>query len=353
MTESTKQLLEFIKKDYTINDIAAALNISHKQLYYRLFLLKNQGYNFKKNYHANGETILTTSKTQDLNINNNIDSIDIITEKHSTEFRALVISDIHLGSKNDNIESLYKIYDYALENGIHNIINCGDLIDGNGGRGVSPRITDLSEQIDYLVENYPFDKNILNYTVLGNHDISPLENLGQNLKHVLENRRLDIIPIGYDKGYINVKDAKIGLSHSIEKVDKKSYKPDFSLQGHSHKSKICYAPRLTIYVPSLSNLNVENGFLSVPQALDMKLCFNNKRLSQIHIKQLLIDDNVFIINDFNTGITSQSSCDYDESNIVNELPKSSITPSSENAAKVRTRQSQTDKFNQKYGQFIK
>lgn len=353
MKESTRTLIDLINNNFTLNDIASTLNLTHKQLYYRLVLLKNQGYFFKKNYYSNGEITFSMLDSKDLNnylyYNNNI---NIITKKNDNNLRLIVISDLHLGAKNDNIEALYKIYEYAKSNNIHSIINCGDLVDGIGGRDGAPKEKDLSKQIDYLIKNYPFDKNILNYTILGNHDVMSLYHTGVELKQVLENKRLDIIPLGYNQSIIKIKNSKIGLSHPIEDIKKRDWDIDLNLIGHSHTAKFTFSPHTIMYVPSLSNINMHNeNRIYYPQALDITLHFNTSNLANITGYQLiLLNNNFHIVNDFNSQI--KSSNPY-QNNVVENLPVSKfVNNDSTEKNKVRTRQSQIDKFKQKYGQFL-
>lgn len=353
MTESTKTLIELLNNNFTLNDIASTLNLTHKQLYYRLLLLKNQGYFFKKNYYSNGEITFSIPDSHDLN--NSLyytDNIDIITEKNDNQLRLITISDLHLGSKNDNIEALYKIYEYAKSNNIHSIINCGDLVDGIGGYDGLPKEKDLSKQIDYLIKNYPFDKNILNYTVLGNHDVMSLYSTGIELKKVLENKRLDIIPLNYNHSILKIKNSRIGLSHPIENIKKRIWNVDLNLIGHSHSAKFTFSPNGIIHVPSLSNIKMSNeNRIYYPQALDITLHFSCSNLSHISGYQLLfLNNQLHIVNDFNFQI--KSSNPY-QNNVVENLPISKfVNGSSTERNKVRTRQSQIDKFNQKYGQFL-
>ena len=343
MTKNTKILIELIKNGDTINDIATALNLSHRQLYYRLLLLKNQGYLFKKNYYSNGEITLSVPNAKDLNdylFHNNV--IDIITKKSEDQIRLIVISDIHLCSKYDSIESLYQIYNYAKSNNINSIINCGDLIDGIGGCSGKPKEKDLLKQITYLIDNYPFDKNILNYTVLGNHDAVPLYHKGINLKEVLENKRLDIVPMGFSHSILRIKDSQIGLSHPMDHLKSRDKNIDLLLRGHSHSAKFSFSTEKIINVPSLSTIDMNNGKrLYEPQALDITLHFSNDTLEFISGYQLLVTKNdCYIVNEFNFRLDNDYPKTHNNKNIVEELPKSG------KYTKVRTRK----KFEKKYEQ---
>ena len=120
-------------------------------------------------------------------------SVDIITKEQDNKFTALVISDIHLGGGFERLDLLDKIYDYCVKNGIHIIINCGDLIDGTFSL-TEKKISSTLEQVDYLLKKYPFDKSILNFALLGDHDYSVLHETGQDLMITLSSYRQDIVP---------------------------------------------------------------------------------------------------------------------------------------------------------------
>lgn len=320
-----KKLLELISKNYTINDITNELKLSRKQLYYRLYLLKHKGFNFSKSYFSNGETILSIPTLEELAKNSSDTSVDIITSRKDNNFRVLIISDLHLGNKDSGLNALYELYDYAIKNGIHTIFNCGDLIDGIGGARGKPEI-DFSRQIEYLIEKYPFDKNIINYTILGNHDIVPLIRNGQDLKQALKNKRYDIIPIGYAKGEINIKDSKIGLFHSIDYVNFQPIHPHIIFKGHSHQSKFSLAGNNSFHVPSLSKIDMSNGYLYEPQALDVTFHFNeSKKVNNMEIKQLLIKDKIYILNNLITNtLPLHNSSNVSHNNEVKELPKTRV-----------------------------
>ena len=46
----SRQLVEFLGRGMSANDMANKLNISNRQLYNYLTMLRNSGFDFKKNY---------------------------------------------------------------------------------------------------------------------------------------------------------------------------------------------------------------------------------------------------------------------------------------------------------------
>ena len=66
-----------------------------------------------------------------------------------------------------------RIYNYCISNNIHIIFFGGDLVDGTFGKNT--RIDNIDEQLAYIMKKYPFDKSIINFGVLGDHDYSIFE----------------------------------------------------------------------------------------------------------------------------------------------------------------------------------
>ena len=303
MNESTLKLIELIKQEKTANEIAKELKISNKQLFKRLLKLRTMGFNVKKKYYYSGDIVY--SLYNDVPIQP-LNSVDIITSPEDQEFEAIVISDLHIGSIDERLDLLNKIYDYCVKNNIHTIFNAGDIIDGMFGRG--DKLHDnIFDQIEYAIKKYPFDKSILNYAVLGNHDFDSLLKGGKDLALVLQNYRQDIVPIGYATAEVNIKNDKIVLRHPIEVVrnePNKQYAHTVMFKGHYHKMEIVpiSAGNCIVKVPSLSNINFMDDYL-VPSALKIKLNFNNGIINYIIIEQLLVENKIFAINSAKIDLT--------------------------------------------------
>lgn len=52
MSDLTIQLLRLINEGKTLNEISEILNISHKKIFNYLTMIKNTGYDFKRNYYS-------------------------------------------------------------------------------------------------------------------------------------------------------------------------------------------------------------------------------------------------------------------------------------------------------------
>jgi len=303
MSDLTRELLKLIDEGKTINEISEKLNISNKRIYNILSLIRNKGFEFERKYYYNGD-ILYIPKKSFVEINK--EGTDIITSSNDRSFEALVISDLHIGSTKERIDLLDKLYDWCSKEGIHIIIVCGDIIDGMYGRNKKIH-NNVGEQIDYMLKNYPFDKSILNFVTLGDHDYDAFRNYGQNLARIFESYRHDIIPLGYCFGQINVKNDKIYVRHPSDSFNEVKLQPLYNclmLNGHSHKMCINATSNVTtVTVPSLSEIHVAN-ITTLPTAIRMKLNFKNGLIYRGVFSQLLIGKKIYTLSEFNCPLWS-------------------------------------------------
>lgn len=291
------ELINLINEKYTLNDIREKLGLSHSQIYDLFYKLRCGGVGFERKYYCDGEIIYTLDETDSDNKN----SVNLITGEGTDTFRAMVISDLHIGSIYDNIDSFYKIYNYCNVNDIHTIIIVGDFLDGiNIGRMECKRHSNPLEQIKYAIKNYPFDKNILNFCIFGNHDYDFLLSFNLNLADYLYDFRHDIVPLGFGRGTINIKNDKILLAHPL--CIGTDYVHELTsnyllLKGHHHVAKniIGTNGNCSISIPTLSNLFVTDDVF-LPGAIDLSIKFRGGFFDMIYYKQLMVNDRVHIVN---------------------------------------------------------
>ncbi len=218
-----------------------------------------------------GKVIQTESKCQQVF---NIDEKNI--------FKFIVISDTHFGSVFENIEYLNYVYEYASKNGINYILHAGDLIEGsydNFGR-CKEEYRNIDSQVEHVLNDYSYDKNIKNMILLANHDVYSIYNYGIDISYLIKERE-DFQILGYRCAYIKVNDKYISLKHEISRLKNKlkDYLTLIDFIGHSHQYRCNYNKTNTrIRVPTLSdmksNLIVNKGFLVCSiTSLDSK--FNN------------------------------------------------------------------------------
>lgn len=315
MSDLATKILYLIEEEgCSINEITIQLGLTHKQVYKILRDLKLLGMQFDKRYYYDGEVFYSLKR--DLGYSNKKSSINLITSPSNDTFRAMVISDLHIGSELETVDAWNKIYDYCIVNRINIIIIAGDFLDGiNVGKTDFKKHDNTMEQIKYAVKNYPFDKNILNFTVLGNHDIDSLVSYGIDFSTYLRNFRHDIVPLGYGYGRINVKNDKIFITHPL--CIKMDNNIDLTgnyllLKGHHHtnKSIISSNGNCSLSVPSLSNIFVtDNDFL--PGAIVLTAKFKNGFFDTIYIENLLINNRVNVVSSMQYNVTPSKERKYD------------------------------------------
>ena len=165
--------------------------------------------------------------------------------------KILLISDTHFGSIYENYMYLNLVYEFASKYGYNVILHGGDLTQGD----VSPRIDKkekLSKQVYRVIANYPYDKNINNYILLGNHDHFIFRNTDNSL-NILKYRD-DINFLGIRCAYINWCDNLISISHRLKKgkckIDFPRVESLVRFHGHRHELFILES---NVFIPTLSN----------------------------------------------------------------------------------------------------
>ena len=287
MSNLEKRTIELIKQGKCSIEICQKLNISGLDLQNILLNLKNKGLEYNKRYLLNGGVLYTPNK--DLYGKNISKRVTLLT-KNKDELNALLISDLHLGTKEERLDLLNLAYDYAIKNGIHIIINGGDLINGLTSERKNTCKTHLS-QCEYFIENHPFVEGILNICVLGNHDIKSLNKEGINFARILENYRPDFAIAGIENGHILVKNDLINMYHPLSCDCNNTPMKKVVLVGHSHQYKVKIVnDNILIYIPALSNyVPATKGV--IPSFLNMKMGFNEGYISYIDLENLTFIDN--------------------------------------------------------------
>lgn len=162
----------------------------------------------------------------------------------------LVISDTHIGSNLENIDYLKLVYEFAMRNNIKNIIHVGDLLQSTM-KPVNPKYISILTQINHLLDEYPYDKNICNRILLGNHDLHIIDK-DNSLLDIL-NLRDDFDIIGFESAYFKWNNYLLSMKHPIKNyhITIPNLAPLISFIGHRHSLKI--NKDVSIYVPTLSD----------------------------------------------------------------------------------------------------
>lgn len=96
MSSLEKRIVDLIKQGKSNIEICQKLNLSKDTFRDILLNLKNKGLEYDKRYLINGGTLYTPNKEQN---GKNVSSGVTLLLKNKDELNALLISDLHLGTK--------------------------------------------------------------------------------------------------------------------------------------------------------------------------------------------------------------------------------------------------------------
>ena len=342
-------MIDLINKNVSNADICKQLNITFSELTSMLLAIKNLGVSYQRKYYSNGMIqYVPISKISCLKNNTKQNQEEtILTDKFENEIRIVASSDFHYGNSECRQDLIEKAFDFCVQNGIHIIMCGGDLLDGVFTKGTQI-ISDPYEQVKYFLENYPHDDSILTFSVGGDHDLSILNSTCLDLSLITSNYRPDVIIPGYNNSFINLKNDKIHLYHHIDNGLKFTSDAAIMLHGHSHNYSIRTSyngKSLDICVPSLSNI-----LQPVPTILDMAIKFKNGFISEVCVKQIMLENKPVVLGEFNY---------YKDNNTVgpinnteNYQSSSQVKTNTDNKFSSdvnRASMSQIEKFNKRYG----
>ena len=295
MTDINKKLLKLIIEGKTTTEIMTTLKISHKQLLIRLNSIKNSGYNLSYSVSDDGKVKYDILKSIVASLTN---TLTINLEKDPSTFTALIVADYHTGHERQNYDRISKLYEYATKEDINIIINCGDIIHGCCNNEEEKTV---QKQIEYLIKNHPYDKDILNLVCFGNHDYSALEKYGIDISKVLCYERPDFISLGFGTSLINIKNGQIIVSHPVSHANlKRNYKwpreileRKIILKGHGHHDFIKTSDKKCIIkVPTLSDI-IYSQYATVPGALKLTIELNEDlQFDIVNVEHLIFMDNI-------------------------------------------------------------
>lgn len=284
MTDTNIKIIDLIKENKTLREMCKILSISEKQLYVRLKQIINYGYQIDTKYYYGGDIKYEFLSQKNLEEN----KVKIYMSTSNKTFRSIVISDMHIGNIKSDINLLCKVYEYASKNDIKTILNCGDNIEGDYTHDPL-NLKDIYLQIDTLVKKHPYDKNILNYIILGNHDHHSLTSAGLDIAERIKKARYDIVPIGHGFGTVGLKQDNIVMLHKLHDKFAPSVGNDSNLilTGHGHMMKTKAYEKLNICVPSLSYVSPDKTKEVIPGFIDLKIDFEKGKMEFIEAKHMV------------------------------------------------------------------
>lgn len=348
VVDYSSQLIKLLRANSSTEQICETLGISVNQFYEELLKLKNKGIFHTRQYYSDG-SIRYRSKVKAVsfwkNVNDFKNNRPIITGYSENNIKLMLISDLHFGNTLERVDLINRVYDYCAKNDINIILCGGDLVDGSFSIG-NQKISDLYEQAEYFIKNYPYDENILTFSVAGDHDFSLLRDGSLDLIELLNNERHDVVIGGYGRMYVDLKNEQISLCHFI---DSKRFGPDqyLSLVGHSHKYSISQSgSSCSINIPSLSNIAT-----LMPTALELSLNFSKDGYYKNGVvKQIYFGDEDIVLGETFLDLAFARDAETIwESDKLNNVDSYKKRVRSINSSDSYSGLSQIEKFNKRYG----
>ena len=219
---TNNDILKLLKNPVSIIDLANRLDCAPRKIEEQITDLKINGY-----------------QIQQIGDKYKLDTDIIPEEKHyqhpeeGLEFKFGLISDTHLGSKEQQLTHLKHYYGVCKDEGVSTIYNCGDVIAGvDVYRG---QHNDLfkhtyEEQVDYAIANYPHVGGITTHTISGNHDLAILKRGGADPIRQIANARSDIKYLGQYSAWIEL--APGFTAYLLHPQGSSSYALSYKLQKH-------------------------------------------------------------------------------------------------------------------------
>jgi hypothetical protein len=291
MTDINKTIIELIRQNKGMKEISSILNISEKQLYIRIKQIINYGYQILPSYSYDSDIYYKIFNKQ---VSTKESELSIKMNDSSKQFRCLVISDQHIGNIASNMEFLNIIYEYAAKNGINVILSCGDMLEGTHSSD-RKNIRDIYEQIETFIKQYPYDKNIMNFGILGNHDYHFIHFDGIDIRKRIMSARYDIVLFGYGNGLLKIKNDFILLTHNLSVTKNKTFEkaPKITLSGHGHMMKSKFYDDLILCIPTLSNVSPDKTKEVIPGFVDMTIQLNKGKFEYLEAHHMIIAPKVY------------------------------------------------------------
>lgn len=189
------------KRPVSVEQLADELNVSPRHIREGIATLQASGYR------------VTEAAASEITLEKVPQATATVTRSllDGDEITVGIVSDTHLGSREEALEHLHAFYDEAAARGISEIWHAGDLVAGVGiyrgqeAWGLLPGLNTYRTQVDYAVENYPKRDGITTLMISGNHDVEGAAGrIGADPVSAVSHQRADIKHIGVYSGSIEL-----------------------------------------------------------------------------------------------------------------------------------------------------
>lgn len=261
------KIYNFIKNGTKIEDLAKEIGITLTETYGLIETMKLYDKPIDINIKEDGSIVINKKKQKKIHQYPSKEKEGLI------ETNLCVISDTHLGTKEQQLTLINEVYKEAHKRGIKTVLHIGDVLDGDYTQVRKEQTYQLflrgfDEQVGYVIDMYPHIDGITTYFIQGSHDETHKKNGGATAGKWIERCRDDMIYLGQDKATLKINNLKILMDHpgggnaksysykpqqAIEGLNP-GEKPNILLQGHYHKSYYMFYRNVhSLLVPCLVN----------------------------------------------------------------------------------------------------
>lgn len=198
-----REVLARTKKAVSIEFLADALDVAPKRAREAVDVLRKDGFRIVDDEDAPGAVRLEKLPPATPTVTR--------LALQGDEVTVGIVSDTHLGSREEALPELLAVYEEFEARGIDTVLHAGDLTAGIGiyrgqqANGLMPGMNTYNEQVDYAAEVYPKVNGITTYIIAGNHDIEgEAGRVGFDPVQAVCHRRSDIIYCGAYHGSLEL-----------------------------------------------------------------------------------------------------------------------------------------------------
>lgn len=212
------QIVHLIKKKRSIDYLEYTLKQPRTEILAQLVELQLHGYNGITIWEENGEMFAQNVVENKRSKEGQITLEDLYDGR---EIRFGVVSDTHMGSKFEALDELHQFYEYCADQEIDTILHIGDISDGFYTNRLTS-IKDLhaigfTEQLEHILDNYPYIPSIHTYFITGNHDKTHMRNGFANIGNEIERNREDMTYLGHNFARIDIAEGvDVAMIHPVD-----------------------------------------------------------------------------------------------------------------------------------------
>ena len=222
-----QKVLNYLKKETSINAIAEDMNISVYEVSGIIKELKSEGYNILHIIKNNEEVALNLG-------NESLRKQSFLELPVEGEFTFLALSDTRLCSYYEQMSILKEIYLRAFKEGALFALHLGDITEGvhtNNYLKDTIFAHDTYSQKEYTVGNYPYIDGFKTYFIIGEHDETHMKTESSNIGKLISNEREDMVYLGQRRAVVRAGNTNILMRHTKGKV---AYTMYYKSQRHKN-----------------------------------------------------------------------------------------------------------------------